>query len=574
MTVRNYGVILLHAFITLFSFQTAQAQQAASASGSTRDINYRYPLAVPMNLSGNYGELRSNHFHGGIDFRIGGVVGAPVYATESGYISRITVSPTGYGNALYITHPNGYMSVYGHMHCFHDKIEQYVLDKQYESEEFRQDLTLTPDLFPVQKGDLIGKAGNSGSSGGPHLHFEIRDTANLPLNIFARGMMKIGDKTPPVIRSVDFFSYTKDTGVVKSRYICSKTQTEGLVRLPQISYIAIDAIDMQEGTTAKLAVNEYKVYLDTTLVYALEIGEVPFEKGRYINSLMEYSRRQSAGKYMIKSYVEPGNVLKDRIRSRHDGLIVLADTLVHKVRVEVLDYLKNKTTKTYAVKRGDSPFEPMPADTLTGNYIAWYLPGFYNVEGLDLHIPQAALYNSIYLKVDTAAQRVTPFAPVWKLHEPEVALHTPATVSIACKVPDNLIPKVMLVQVGKGGRLSAAGGVYDTLSRAVKGKIAAFGDYTVAADLAAPKITPSIANNAVVKGNQVTFIIRDDLSGIKSYRVEIDGHWVLAGFDAKNSRLSVSLPHARIKKGGKHNLTITVTDYAGNASVLKRAFTW
>ena len=166
-------VAMLACVAALSVFQSfAQSTQVAQNS---QEVKFRYPLDVTMSLSGNYGELRSNHFHGGIDFRVGGVVGAPIYATEQGYISRITVSPSGYGNAIYITHPNGYMSVYGHMHCFADEIAGFVREKQYETESFRQDISLTPEQFPVKKGQFIGKAGNTGSSGGPHLHFEIRE---------------------------------------------------------------------------------------------------------------------------------------------------------------------------------------------------------------------------------------------------------------------------------------------------------------------------------------------------------------------------------------------------------------
>lgn len=577
--------MMLNAFVTLFSFTPVMAQtQETSNPATANEIKYKYPLDVTMSLSGNYGELRSNHFHGGIDFRVGGVVGAPVRATERGYVSRITVSASGYGNALYITHPNGYVSVYGHLHCFNDEIEQFVMDKQYGGESFQQDLTLTPNLFPVAKGEVIGKAGNSGSSGGPHLHFEIRDTNNLQLNVFERGFLSIPDKTPPVINGVVFYGYSKDTGVVRSYYIgrqqggeqyASKYQKGGVIRLPQKSYIAIDAIDKQEGTAAKLAVNEYKVYLDTTLIYRLTVGEIPLEKNRYINSLMEYKQRHVLGKYMIKSYVEPGNMLQDRIECVNDGLIVLNDSLQHQVKVEVLDYLKNKTVRTYPVRRDDTVLSSeFAADTLKGNFMAWYLPGFYNTEGLNVRIPQGALYNSIYFTVDTAVQRVTQMAPVWKIHSPEVSLHSPMEISITCSVPDSLASKVVLAQVGNGGRLYSAGGSYNREAGTITGKVGSFGDYTVAADVVPPKIAAVLANNAVIKGNTITFGISDNLSGIKSYRVEIDGHWVLAVHDGKTSKITVPLQHAKIKRGGKHSLVITAIDHKDNASVVKRNFTW
>lgn len=574
-----YKVTLLNAFVALFSFAPIMAQKYGAVVQDK--VDFKYPLNVNMNLSGNYGELRSNHFHGGVDFRIGGVVGAPIYATESGYVSQISVSPSGYGNALYITHANGYVSVYGHMLCFNDSLQAYVRGKQYENEEFKQLITLAPNVFPIAKGEMIGKAGNTGSSGGPHLHFEIRDTANVPLNIFARGILNIPDRTPPIINSVVFYGYNKDTGVVRNYYIgkkqgtqpySSKYQKDGVIKLPSKSYIAIDAIDKQEGTAARLAVNEYKVYLDTALIYALKIGEVPFEYGRYINSLMEYNQR-SLGRYMIKSYVEPGNMLKDRIICKDEGLIVLKDDLQHKIKVEVLDYLKNKTVKSYTVKREESIFANSSTDTLKCNFMAWYLPGIYTTQGLDVHIPQASLYNSIYFKVDTMETRITKFSPVWKIHKPDVPLHFPMEVSVKCTVPDSLTSKALLAQVVSGGRLYSAGGWYDSTG-VIKAKLSSFGNYTVTVDIASPRISASIANNAIVKGKNISFVISDALSGIKNYRIEIDGHWVLAELDGKTSRLTVPLEYAKIKKGIKHNLVITVTDNKDNMAVVKRNFVW
>ncbi len=573
-----YRVITLNAFITLFFLNSVIAQNSVSiACGgpvAPVNMNYRYPLNMAVSLSGNYGELRNDHFHCGIDFRVGGVSGAPVFAAERGYVSRISVSPSGYGNALYITHPDGYVSVYGHLYCFNERIEKYVLGKQYENEEFRLDVTLTPDVFPVGKGEMIGKAGNTGSSGGPHLHFEIRDTSNVPLNVFERRFLTIVDKTPPVINGVEFFGYSKDTGVVKNYRIGADRGKDGVIKLPAESYIAVDAVDKQEGTNAKLAVNEYKVYLDTALIYWLKIGEVPFGHGKYINSLIEYALKNSSGKYMIKSYVEPGNMFKEKIRFKNGGLIILEDTLVHKVRVEVSDYLKNKSSKVYSVKRDDAVFAGAVKDTMQENFMAWYLPGFYSAGGLDVYIPPASLYNSIYFTADTAALRITEFSPVWKLHSPDIPLHFPAQVLVKCDIPDSLASKVMLARVGKEGRLYPAGGVYIAAEGGVRARISSFGDYTVAADIIPPGIIPSFADNAVLKGNNISFRIRDDLSGIKSYRVEIDGHWVLGELDGKTDRVTVPLRKARIKRGKKHYLQITVTDNSGNVSHLRRAFTW
>lgn len=557
-------VAMVYIFVTLFSFVLV-AQ------------NYRYPLNVPMSLSGNYGELRGNHFHGGIDFRVGGVVGAPVYATEDGYISRISVSPTGYGNALYITHNNGFVSVYGHLHNFRDDIAKYVRDKQYAREEFKQDLYLSSSDFPVKKGDFIAKAGNTGSSGGPHLHFEIRDTENTQTDVFARNFISVTDNTPPQINSVAFYSYSMENGVPQTYLLTQRTTPQELVRVSKDFYVAIDAYDKQAGTPAKLAVSDYKVYFDGNLVYHFNLNEVPLSKNKYINSLIEFERKANRGKAMIKSYVEPGNILAwTNVTASNNGIISLNDTLEHKVKVEVNDIKNNKSYRVYTVKRNDNLLNNLypTRDTLRENFIGWFLPGYFKCDGLDVSIPLCALYSSIYLKVDSLPTRVLPYAPVWKIHTPEVPLHYPMEIAISCDLPDTLAANAFLIAVSNSGKYSYAGGSYDVGKRKVVGTVGSFGNYSVGVDIVPPTISSSINNNAVIKGNSVSFILRDNLSGINRYRVEIDGHWVLAEYDAKNRRLSVPLERAKIKKGVKHNLIVKVWDNVNNVSTLKRSFTW
>lgn len=554
-------MILLVPFFVFLFFVEASAQQG---------ISFIYPLDVTMSLSGNYGELRENHFHGGIDFRVGGVVGAPIKATADGYVSKISVSPTGYGNALYITHPNGYVSVHGHLHRFAERIQKFLREYQYEKERFTATLEFGPDKFPVKQGEIVAYAGNTGSSGGPHLHFEIRDEENLPLDVLDRNFIKAVDKLPPVINGVEFFGYSDICGVPQCKKI--SRPKEGPVRVPRNFYVAIDAVDKMEGTGAKLAVNEYKVYLDGAIKFELVVGEVPFGEGRYINSLIEYSLKSRTGKSFIKTYVEPGNMLDYKLWYENDGIMVLDDTLAHKVKIVVSDYKGNTSTRSYVVKRDDSV---MPADTCAasdGAYMAWYLANVYEKEGLKVTLPAASLYRSIYFKADTVARKAGAFAPVWKIHTPETPLHTPGTLSVKYEGPVELADKALFAVVRKDGTLSGAGGSVE--DGVLVGKLHSFGTYTVAIDTVAPSVTPNFNNGAVLKGDRVSFVIKDKLSGLNDYRVEIDGHWVLAEFDAKNARLSVPLTDARIKRGIMHSLKIVVTDNKGNKKVLNRKFKW
>lgn len=560
------------ASVVALPFFDAFSQEVGDRLPIKSGTDFIYPLDVPMSLSGNYGELRSNHFHAGIDFRVGGVVGAPIYATADGYVSRITVGPSGYGNALYITHSNGFVSVYGHMHCFKDEIAEFVRGKQYETESFRQNISLSPEQFPVKQGDYIGKAGNTGSSGGPHLHFEIRDEKGQCTNAFARGYLNIPDNLPPTFRNVVFYGFGWVGGIPESYYV--GMPQKGAISLPKHSYVCIDAYDRQEGTNAKLAVNEYKVWLDSTLLYHFTLGEVPGAWGRDINSLIEFKQKVVRGRTYVKSYIEPGNRLQDRIKGSNYGIITLEDTLRHRVRIQVKDIENNTSTRSYTVKRVDSLFVGKLPDSAQVNYGAWFLPNFYKTDGFKLYIPQGVLYNSINLSVDTLDTRVTPYAPVWSVASNRIALRKAVSVTLGCNLPDSLISKAFIAHVYKGGSLGYAGGKYDTLKREMSANVLSLGNFTVAVDTVAPEITPTIANNAVVKGNTVVFRLRDRLSGIKDYRVEIDGHWVLAEHDAKTRRIIIPLQHAKIARGKKHSLVFEAVDNCGNRSRLKRVFTW
>ena len=563
--------VAMLAGVVALSFFTLHAQESAPAAGDAK-MNFRYPLDVPMSLSGNYGELRSNHFHGGIDFRVGGVVGAPIYATERGYVSRITIGPSGYGNALYITHPNGYVSVYGHMHCFNDAITKFVMERQYTTESFRQDISLTPEQFPVKRGEFIGKAGNTGSSGGPHLHFEIRDEKGQCTDAFARGYLSIPDNLPPFFRNVIFYGLEHRNGVPESYYIGMPKAT--VIPLPAHSYVCIDAFDKQQGTNAKLAVSEYKVWLDNTLLFHFTLGEVPGYMGRDINSLIEFKQKVVRGRTYVKSYTDPGNLLQDRIKGSNRGVISLNDTLLHKIKIEVKDIPGNRSVKNYTVKRVDSLYAGKVSDSLEVHCAPWFLPNFYMADGLKLYVPQGALYNNVNLSVDTLENRITPFAPVWRVANDRFPLRKSASVAMKCNIPDSLVSKAFLAHVYGSGTLGYAGGKYDTLRREMVANVLSLGNFTVGVDLAAPEITPTIKNGAVVSGNTIVFRLRDRLSGIRSYRVEIDGHWVLAQQDAKTRRIIIPLQDARIQRGKKHTLEFVAEDNCGNVSRLKRTFTW
>lgn len=539
------------------------------------DVNFefRYPLDVPMSLSGNYGELRSNHFHAGIDFRIGGVVGAPVYAAADGYVSRISVSPTGYGNALYITHSNGYVSVYGHLHRFEDKIREYVRAEQYASGSFVVDLGPDSTRFPVKAGQLIAFGGNTGSSGGPHLHFEVRKDGST-LNIVTNRLFAMDDGRKPVINRVAFMGYDIEGGVARVFRINRPRLRSAVIPLPRLSYVAVDAVDRMEGTNAKLAIGEYSVYLDGECIYRFRVGDIPMNESRYLNSLIEYPLKGRTGRTMVKSYVEPGNGLAYKIDCINGGLIVLDDDSLHTLTVEVKDYANNAERIDYKVKRASGLLRVNDSLSQKGTFAAWYLPFFYKKEGMVFSMPAGSLYRSIYFDAAEDSDASGDFcSKVWSISGYETALHVPARLSIRYDGPDSLRAKALLVSVSHSGRIYGAGGAIDSCGY-VASRVSSFGSYAVALDTVPPSVKVYIANGETLRRDIVSFSIRDRLSGLDRYEVEIDGRWVLAEFDAKRSRLSVNLADAKIGRGKKHRLIIRVSDNKGNETVVKRDFKW
>ena len=534
-------------------------------------------------LSGNYGELRGNHFHCGLDLKTGGRTGAKVYAAANGYISKISVGAYGFGNAVTINHPSGCQTVYGHLASFAPKLQKLLRERQYKTSIWEQDILFSPKQYPVKAGDLIAYSGNSGSSGGPHLHFEVRNREGEPVNLAYTDNFKdiIKDTQKPLINKVLFFGFANVMGTPYSYLIEGPrvTRTKGkyvtqTMQLPKFSYVAVDAWDRMEGTYAKLAVCRYEVWLDETPIFIFDEGKtIPYSSGRYIKSLLEYSQKFYLGKNLIKSYFEPGNAPSEKVKHANSGVIALNDDDFHNVRIIVTDAYGNSAEKAYVVKRNVNLYAGKVPVNMKGKFMGWVSENSYSTNGFKIKIPMGSLYSSIYFSADTARFRNTKYSPLWHIGTPITAFHIPASVEMKASVPEELASKVVLANLTRSGRLISVGGSYDKKTGTISGAISAFGDYCVAADTVAPSVTFAF-NNLARLYTTATVRIRDNLSGIRSFRVEIDGHWVVADYDGKTSRLIVPLADAKIEKGKVHSAVVTVTDMVSNKRISTRKFRW
>ena len=332
---------------------------------------YRFPLDEHTTLAGTFGELRSNHFHSGIDIKTGGRTGAPIYAIQDGYVSRIKVSPYGFGLGVYLRHPDGRYSVYAHMDRFNQTIEARVWAAQLQSQTYDQELYLPAGEIPVRRGELLGYSGNSGSSLGPHLHFELRDPEERIMNPLIHYRDKVVDRIPPTVQEIGFEPIDPDSRVRGEfrKLILPPAGSNGnyeistLIKVQGRIGIEYRGYDLLDGAPNHCGINHVRLFLDGTQIYAFDLEVFSFDESRYINQHIDYGYFQQHNKRFEKAYQDFGNEFSAIGATRDRGMIVLQDDAVHHFRLELADGYGNTSTLSGRLQRDDArdPLATRPA---------------------------------------------------------------------------------------------------------------------------------------------------------------------------------------------------------------------
>jgi hypothetical protein len=325
---------------------------------------YRPPLDIPLLLSGTFAELRSDHFHSGVDFRTQGVEGHKIFAIEDGYVSRVAVAPGGFGKAIYVDHPStGHTSVYAHLQRFHGKLADYVKSEQYQAQNFTVNLLPEAGRFPVKKGDIIGFSGNSGSSGGPHLHFEIRDSrSQWPLNPAQFGF-PIQDNIKPSITKLMVYPANEQArvngyakmqlyevqGTGENHYLRDKAE----VKAQGAISFGISTFDMHNGTPNKNGVYSVELFVDAIKVFHFAADRFSFDETRYINSMIDYSYLKKHHSRLIRTAKDPLNKLSMADYGLNNGVLLVTDTALHQALFRVTDHFGNISLLRFSI-RGNS----------------------------------------------------------------------------------------------------------------------------------------------------------------------------------------------------------------------------
>lgn len=558
------------------------------------DDYFTSPLGIDLRLAGSFAEMRSNHFHSGLDIKTNGRPGYRIYSAADGWVSRISVSPSGFGNALYVTHPNGYMTVYAHLDRFEEPIASFVEDLQYRQESFDVQYFPERDEFQVSAGDVIAFSGNSGSSSGPHLHFEVRDVrTGWPLNPLLFDF-DVTDTTPPRIYRLKVYA-DEDGGRVKlhdarsggvrvldpgESALLDATRTGDTYRLDRVDLIETEGAvrfglqthDYHEGSNNRLGAFRISLKAGEDRVFQSVLERFSFDQTRYINAHVDFEERSRTGRWVQRSHVLPGNQLPI-YETMRDGKLEIAPGEVRTLRYVVEDIRGNSAQLVFDVA-GIQPDSTRSVERRSSPFILRHNAPFSMARtGATLRIPAGAVYSDQPFEYSLDRDRPAgALADVHQIHRDREPVHRAYTLSLAVSGEDlGDTSQLTLARVYADGRLRWAGGSYE--NGAVTGNLRAFGAYTVAADREPPTVRLLNMSNGsdMSHRNSIRVRVSDNFSGIDSYEGRIDGEWVLFEYDAKYGLLTHTFDE-RIASGD-HELELTATDNAGNTRTVTARFT-
>lgn len=561
--------------ITLMAVFSCVDSQSQFFDNPSYPKNYfRNPLAIPMNLSGNFGELRPNHYHMGLDCKTNARENLPVYAAADGYIARIKIEPAGFGRAIYINHPNGITTLYAHLNDFNPYLEAWVKGQQYKLASWQIFLELTPDQFPIKKGDFLAYSGNTGGSQAPHLHFEVRKTAtDENLNPLFFGF-PLQDNTPPKILRMAIYDRNQSTyEQVPKQFAAKANKSGGYVITPAIIQtsspkvsLAITAYDTHDGSSNLNGIAEGQLWMDEQPIIAFRMDGISYDQTRYLNAHIDYKTKKSGGPFLQHLSELPGYTSSIYKKVNGDGVIDLSDMKVHDIRIVVKDAYGNKNQLNTKLQwqGGVQPvvsaisgklFQPMMLDVSESGSCEFYLG-------------ERCLYDKVHLAAKELPATSLGVSNVFQIGNPNVPLQEAFLIRLQPSRQLSEIERTHTVMQWYSGTKKEVQKVEWQQGWAAA-RFRDFGYFQLIVDTEPPVIVPSGFNDGanLQKASRISFSVKDNLDKTKKVRAELDGNWLRFTNDKGHNyiyRFDEKCPP------GEHELKIRAEDEAGN--VVERVF--
>ena len=556
-------LFFLSLFVTSFCFSQVEYPQDY----------FKNPLDVTLVLAGTFGELRTNHFHSGLDIKTQQREGLNVYAAADGYVSRIKISEFGYGKAIYITHPNGYTTVYGHLQSFAPKLETYIKACQYQKETYEIEVFPTADELKVSQGEIIAYSGNTGGSGGPHLHFEIRDKEERPMNPMLFGIDIQDSKVPTVS---DVYAYTKDEnshvndqfGRVELRLIPLKTgdyTVEGITAFGEIGFgiVSYDQLDLASNHNG---LNSIETFFNGNKKFQMDFNRFSFDESRHINRFLDYELHKTKKTDIQKLFVQKGNTLSMYSDLDDEGYITVEDSTSSVYKIRVKDYKGNEAWVSIPVTGKKTDAKPETLDTKDQIYIFADQPTNLNDKNATVYFPSNSFYEDTFINFRVNSDTIF-------LHKDIIPLQKNVTLQFdISNYKDSEKDKLYIAELLGYKKIPS----YLTTKRKeniLTASSNALGTYALTLDIAAPKIVPINFQDGkwLSKYRYLKLKITDDLSGIGNYRATINGKWILMEYEYKDNTLTFDF-NDNVITDTKNELKLIVTDNVGNSSTFEATF--
>lgn len=528
------------------------------------------PVNLPFNLAGSFAEPRPDHFHSGIDIKTNGIEGEPVFSIYNGYVSRILVSPYGYGRAIYITHTNGYTSVYGHLSKFTDAIEEYIHKQHYLTRSSELDLKLDPVKFPVKQNDTIAFSGNTGASTAPHLHFEIRDTkteeALNPLDFYPKEIYV--DTIPPELHKVkiylfDSLFYNSNTAVLPLWKVNTYYTT---IRIPvseKYFCVSLEGFDKQDNSENKNGIKKIEAFQNNKLAFKYDVNKIYFSTTRMCNAFVDYDEMMNDSGYFYNVYKLKKNMLD--IYPIGNGFFTTRSGDSVDIKINCYDYNENKTEIRLRFIFYIKQPVPFPNDLKTifieksdsvesGNFSIKFQAGTF--------FDDLLMGKISYPGKNDLSDMVSVFSKF------NVPLKKPATIEFTTPAKETRL-KITVVNEDNNGKKTTLTTTVD--DKKIYGQTRTLGLFYLEYDTTAPIVKMiNLNKDSTFFSPNIMVKIKDEQSGIGEYKGYVDGAWVNFYYDAKNDLMIYNFDENCPR--GPHTFKVIVKDKKENTTEVNGVF--
>ncbi len=574
--MQSRNIFLFYSFFFLIFTISLSAQK------NSHSWDYHFPMNLEPKVSGSFGEIRNNHFHSGLDITTQGKTGLPVFAADDGFVSRIAVSPSGFGKALYIDHPSGFTTVYAHLESFSPLLDSVVLALQYQKKSFTVNEYFAPGQFPVNRGEVVAFSGNSGSSGGPHLHFEVRETeGQKPIDPLAF-VTPVKDNVRPQITGIKLYPIGDGStinGENKSVYYPAVFYNGAfhLKHKPDIKAagtigVGIEVVDYFSGSWRKCGVHSINLEVNEKTIYSYVMDGFYFHDTRFINSHIDFSEKMKTGRTIQKSYLDPYNSIDLYEVDAQRGRVVLEPGTDFEFSYMVADMAGNISPLSFTVQ-GD---RFLASKTETNNDQLFIDAGedfAFEQDGHTVIMKKGTFYNDIVGSINVRESVISESGTVFSIFDKTFPVHNRFEIKIP--LADNYETTGLCGAVLDGNlKPQYAGGQKIGSGFFIESRVC--GDFLLVRDTVPPvlKIKNKPSQMNYKNRSKMVMLLKDNFSGIERYECYINDKWALFEFDAKSNELICYFEKVPFLTNGRHQLVIKAKDNAGNEEVFQTSFNY